>query len=88
MLPCVLNVTPYLKSANVCFQGEVFWVDDQREAPFSAPPIPDLPGTLRMVNIGLSEYVFNTMGYSLQKIPEAAKGALAKNLTQDDVSEE
>lgn len=45
----------------------MFWKADVKEAPFSAPTLPGVPGTEKMLYFWLSDYLFNTAMFAAQQ---------------------
>nr|UCK81553.1 lipopolysaccharide-binding protein 4 [Arenicola marina] len=61
-------------------KGEFFWTGNTTEAPFPPLPMPAPPVASRMISIGLSQYVMDTLGYVTH-----THGLLKKHLTAKDL---
>nr|QBL56987.1 BPI [Ruditapes philippinarum] len=62
-------------------KGELFWLTDPgTESPLNPPPMPNDTDTSSMLYLWMSDYMFDTIGYTAQK-----HGFLVYNLTQKDL---
>lgn len=62
-------------------QGEIFLLTDlNTEAPFSAKPMVNYDNNQKMINLMISDYVFDTLSYVAH-----THGFLALNLTKENV---
>ncbi|XP_072022258.1 bactericidal permeability-increasing protein-like [Amphiura filiformis] len=63
---------------NTANKGEVFPIGKRQEAPFPVPPIPNDPDDSNMVEVWITQFLFQSAGYVYFKA-----GYLEYNLTQD-----
>lgn len=62
------------------FVGEFVPLPSKQHAPFSPVPLPNAPVSTQGFQLHISDYTFDTLGYSL-----IANGFLSKNITPDQV---
>lgn len=64
-------------------KGEIYWLNDTTEAPFSAQPMKDSSATLNMMYLWVSDYIFETIAYNAQKHNFLMYNLTAKDLPAD-----